>query len=60
MNQIAKMNEAVDMNNQIAVGGGGILIVSPFRRKEFLKCIGFVILAVTYWKKGQKSYYRSR
>ena len=34
------------------MGGGGV--VCPFRRKEFWKCIGFVLSAVAYGNKVQK------
>ena len=51
---MAKMNEAVGMNNCVTVGGGGKQIVHPFRRQEFCKCVGCLLSAVTYWRKGHK------
>ena len=51
MNQMEKMNEAVGMKNRINMGGGGKLIIRPFRSQEFWKCIGCVLLEVTYGKK---------
>ena len=47
-----KMNEMVSMNNFILVSGGKKRLVIPFRRKEFCKCIGCIISAFTYGKKG--------
>ena len=52
--RMAKMNEAVGMENRVTVGGVGKRIVCPFRRQEFWKCIGCVLSAVTYGKKGHK------
>ena len=49
---MAKINEAVGMKNRLTMGGGGKQIVRPFRRQELWKCIGCVILEVTYRKKG--------
>ena len=54
MNQMAKMNEAVGTNNCIMMDGGGKRLVSHFKSQEFWKCIGCIILAVTYGKKGHK------
>ena len=46
------MNEAVGMKNHVTVSGGGKQIVRLFRRQQFLKCIGCLILEVTYGKNG--------
>ena len=54
VNQMKQMNEAVGMNNHVTVSGGGKRLVRPFRRQEFWKCIGCVLSAVTYGKKGKK------
>ena len=51
---MAKINEAVGTNNLLTMGGGGKLIVCPFRRQEFCKCGGCIILAVKYGRKGHK------
>ena len=39
------------MKNSLMVAGGGGWIVCPFVNQEFWKCIGCVILAVTYGDK---------
>ena len=49
-----KINEAVDMNNSLTMGAGGRQIVCPFRRQEFWKFIGCVLLEVNYGNKGHK------
>ena len=49
-----KMNEAVCMKNRITLDGGGERQVQKFKRQEFCKCIGCILLAVTYGKKGRK------
>ena len=49
---MAKMNEAFGMKNRLMMGGGGKRIVCPFISQEFWKCIGGVLLEVTYGKKG--------
>ena len=49
--QMPKMNEAMGMKNRFTMDGGGKWFVCPFERNEFWKCIGCVILAVTYGKK---------
>ena len=54
MKQMAKMNEAVRMKNIFIVDGVGKRLVSPFKRQEFWKCIGCVLLAVTCDKKVHK------
>ena len=51
---MAKMNEALGMNNRVTVDGGCKQIARPFRRQEFWKCIGCLISAVTYERKGHK------
>ena len=51
--QMLKMNEVVGMNNRLTMGGGGKRIVCPFRGQKFWKCIGCVLSAVTYGKKGK-------
>ena len=48
------MNEAVGINNRVKMNGGGKGLVLPFKRQEFWKCIGCVLSAVTYGKKGHK------
>ena len=49
-----KMNEAVGMKNRFTIDGGGKRLVCPFKRQYFWKCIGCVLSAVNYDKKGQK------
>ena len=49
-----KMNEAVCMKNRVTWNGGGKLQVNKFTRQEFWKCIGCILSAVTYGKKGRK------
>ena len=49
-----KINEAVCMNNRVTLNGGGKRQVKKFTRQEFWKCIGYILLAVTYGKKGHK------
>ena len=49
---MAKMNEAVGMNDCLKTNGGGKWIVCPFISKYFWKCIGCVLSTVAYWKKG--------
>ena len=46
------MNVAVGEKNCLDVSGGGIRLVHPFRRQEYWKCFGCILLAVTYGKKG--------
>ena len=50
--QMEKMNEAVGMKNCVMIGGGGKRMVSPFRGQDFWICIGCVLSAVNYGKKG--------
>ena len=54
MKQMAKMNEAVGIKNCCTMNGGGKRLVCPFKSQEFWRCIGCIILAVTYGKKGHK------
>ena len=54
MRQMEKMNEAVCMKNRFKSNGGGKRLVRPFKRKELWKCIGCILLAVTYGNKGHK------
>ena len=54
VNQMKKMNEAVGMKNSLTKAGGGKRLVRPFIRQELWKCIGCIISAVTYEKRGQK------
>ena len=57
--QIAKMNEAVGEKNHVDKYGGKKHLVFPFRRQEFWKFIGLILLEVTYerghnlWGGGQ-------
>ena len=48
------MNEAVCMKNRVTLNGGGKRQVKKFTRQEFWKCIGCILSAVTYGKKGRK------
>ena len=48
-----KMNEALTMKNRVTLNGGGKLQVKKFTRQEFWKCIGCILSAVTYGKKGR-------
>ena len=48
---MAQMNPSVGENNRLGISGGKKRLVSPFIRQEFLKCIGCIILIVTYGKK---------
>ena len=54
MNHMERMNEAVRMKNSFTSNGGGKRLVRPFKRKEFWKCIGRILSAVTYGKKGHE------
>ena len=51
MRQMSKLIEVVGMKNCLVMSGGGKLIVCPFRRQEFWKCIGCILLEVNYGKK---------
>ena len=48
------MNEAVCMKNRVTFNGGGKRQVKKFTWQEFCKCIGCILSAVTYGKKGRK------
>ena len=48
------MNEAVSMKNRVTLNGGGKRQVKKFTRQEFCKCIGCILSAFTYGKKGRK------
>ena len=48
------MNEAVCMKNCVTLNGGGKRQLKIFTRQEFWKCIGCILSAVTYRKKGRK------
>ena len=49
-----KMNEAVGMKIGLMMSSGNKWLVRPFRRQDFWKFIGCVLLVVTYGKKGEK------
>ena len=49
-----KMKKAVCTKNCVSLNGGGKRQVKKFTRKEFWKCIGCILLAVAYGKKGRK------
>ena len=53
---MAKIDEGVGMNNHFTMDGGGKLLVRTFKRKDFFKCIFFVVLAVNYGKKVHKTF----
>ena len=48
------MNEVVCMKNRVKFNRGGKRKVKKFTRQEFWKCIGCILSAVTYGKKGHK------
>ena len=50
MKHMEKMNEAFGMDSLLTVDEGGKRIVCPFISRELWKCIGCVILKVTYGK----------
>ena len=52
--KMSRMNEAVGMKNHLTVAGGNKCLVCPFRRQELWKYNIFVLLVVTYGKKGHK------
>ena len=52
--QMEKMNEAVCMKNRVSSNGGGKRQVKKSKRQEFWKCIGCILSAVNYGKKGRK------
>ena len=47
------MSESVCMNNSVTLNGGGKRQFQKFKRQEFWKCIGCILSAVTYGKKGK-------
>ena len=49
-----KMNKAVFMNNRVSENGGGKRQVKKLKSQEFWKCIGCILSAVTYVRKGRK------
>ena len=51
---MAKMNEGDGMKNRVTMDGGGKQIVRTFRRQDLWKCIGCILSAVTYGRKGHK------
>ena len=51
--QTEKMNEAVTMKNRVILNGGEKRQVKKFTRQEFWKCIGCILSAATYGKKGR-------
>ena len=51
--QMEKMNEAVCMKNRVTLNRRGKRRVKIFTSQEFWKCIGCILLAVTYGKKGR-------
>ena len=54
MKQMAKMNEAVGTKNRFTMDGRGKPLARTFKRQEFCKCFGCLILAVNYGTKGHK------
>ena len=58
--QIVKMDEAFGLKNCFTVDGGDKGFIFTFRRQEFWKCIVYVLLAVTYGKKGPKLWSKIR
>ena len=48
------MKESVTMKNRVTLNGGGKRQVKKFTRQEIWKCIGCILSAVTYGKKGRK------
>ena len=56
VNHTEKMNEVVGMKNFLLISGGNkqLRLVCNFTRQEFCKCVGCIILEVTYGMKGQK------
>ena len=47
----AKMNEVVVIRNRFTMNGLGKRLVRPFRKQEFWKCIGCILLALNYRNK---------
>ena len=50
---MGKMNEVVNVKNRVTLNGGGKRQVKKFTRQKFLKCIGCILSAATYGKKGR-------
>ena len=50
---MGKMNDAVTTKNRVILNGGGKRQVKNFTRQEFWKCIGSILSAVAYGKKGR-------
>ena len=48
MKQMKNNNEVVGMKNRVTMNGGWKLLVRPFKGQELWKCIGCIILAVTF------------
>ena len=51
---MGKFYNTVGMKNHFTMDGGGKRLVVTFKRQEFWKFIGFIILEVSYGKKGHK------
>ena len=52
--QTEKINEEFGMKDLVTMNEGGKRVVCLFKMQEFWKCFGFILLAVTYGKKGHK------
>ena len=50
---MGEINEAVGMKNFFTMDGVGKRLVFTFRRQDLCKCIGCVLSAVDYGKKGK-------
>ena len=48
------MNEVVGEKNCLDNSGGGRWLVNHFTKNEFYKCIGCILLGVTYGIKGHR------
>ena len=48
------MNEDICMKNRVTLNGEGKRQVIKLTRQEFWKCIGCILSAFTYGKKGSK------
>ena len=51
---LSKINEEDDERNRHPKGMGKILLVQNISINDFGKCIGYILLEVTYGKKGYK------
>ena len=51
---MVKINEAVGEKNRLDKSWGKKLLVQNVTKNEFWKCIGCIILTVTYESKGQR------